>query len=269
MKRKISLSVAALAFVLTTLVAGSAHAATGCFPDTNGHWAETFVCWMKESGLTAGYGDGTFRPENSITRAETSVFLKKVADLQDSKTSGLILVNAGFGDWKPFTSTANLSFSYFSSVTQVRKATTGSDFLSIHPSIPTVLYGKSLQLVGVEFCYTSNPGTSLTYVEINKTTATSNAGGRSILFSDPTARADATCRYYVLGAPATLTAEDGVNFFVNLNWSAANANFDMGRTTFVLQTTGVVAAPPSMPQDAVPFDGSSVRGDQPSTAPKN
>ncbi|MRR12610.1 S-layer homology domain-containing protein, partial [bacterium] len=183
MKRKFSLGVAALAFVFSTLVSGSAHAATGCFPDTNGHWAETFVCWMKDSGITAGYGDGTFRPENSITRAETSVFLKKVADLQDSKTSGLILVSAGFGDWKPFTSTANLSYTYFSSLTRVQKATTGSEYLSIHPSIPTVLYGKSLQLVGVEFCYTAAAGTSLTYVEINKTTATSNAGGRTLLFS--------------------------------------------------------------------------------------
>jgi hypothetical protein len=270
MKRKFSLSATALAFVLTTLAAGNAHAATGCFPDTNGHWAETFVCWMKDSGITAGYGDGTFRPENSITRAETSVFLKKLSDLQDSKNSGLILVNAGFGDWKPFTSSANLSYTYFSSYTDVTKATVGSDFLSIHPSIPTVLYGKSLQLVGVEFCYTANAGTSLTYVEINKTTATSNAGGRTLLFSDPTARADAACRYYVLGAPATLTAEDGMNFFIQATWSTATASFDVGRTTFVLQTTGVAAAPPSMPlKEPASSDGATVRGDQPSTTPEH
>ncbi len=263
MKRKFSLGVAALAFVVTALFAGDANAATACFPDTNGHWAETFICWMKESGITAGYGDGTFRPENSITRAETSVFLKKLSDLQDSKTSGLILVTAGHGDWKPFSSADNLSFSYFSSSTYVTKAAAGSNFLSIFPSIPTVLYGKSLQLLGVEFCYAAQANAYLSYVEINKTTY---AGDRTMLFSDSTDRTDAACRYYVLAAPETLTAEDGLNFFAQAVW-VTSTNFNVGRATFVLQTTGVAAAPPSIPQDAVPFDGSAVRGDQPATTP--
>jgi hypothetical protein len=57
-----------------------------------------------------------------------------------------------------------------------------------------------------------------------------------------------------------------VNFFVQAVWTVST-NFNLGRATFVLQTTGVAAAPPSIPQDAVFFDGSVVRGDQPSTTP--
>ncbi len=263
MKRKFLLGVAALASVVSAPFAGNANAATGCFPDTNGHWAETFICWMLESGITAGYGDGTFRPENSITRAEMSVFLKSVSDLQDSKASGLILVTAGHGDWKPFSSGDNLSFSYFSSSTYVTKATAGSNFLSIYPSIPTVLYGKSLQLLGVELCYAAQANAYLSYVEINKATS---AGNRTMLFSDATDRTDAACRYYVLEEPETLTAEDGLNLFVQATWTTST-NFNLGRATFVLRTTDVPAAPPSTPQDAVTFDGSGTRGDQPSTTP--
>ena len=263
MERKFLLGVAALAFVVSAPFAGNANAATGCFADTNGHWAETFICWMKENGITAGYGDGTFRPENSITRAETSVFLKAASDLQDSKTSGLILVTAGSGDWKPFNSSDNVSFTYFSSSTYATKATAGSNFLSLHPSIPTVLYGKSLQLLGVEFCYAAQANAYLSYLEINKSRF---AGDRTLLFSDATDRSDAACRYYVLAEPETLTAEDGLNLFVQAVWTTST-NFNLGRATFVLQTTGVAAAPPSIPQDAVPFDGYAVQGDQPSTTP--
>lgn len=68
--------------VMAAFFAGRASAsplaATGCFPDTNGHWAETFICWMKDSGISTGYPDGTYKPDNGITRAEMSVMLNKL-----------------------------------------------------------------------------------------------------------------------------------------------------------------------------------------------
>lgn len=48
------------------------------FPDVpTSHWAFDFVRAIKEDGLTAGYPDGTFRPTNTVNRAEMSVFLEK------------------------------------------------------------------------------------------------------------------------------------------------------------------------------------------------
>ncbi|MBL8062231.1 MAG: S-layer homology domain-containing protein [Anaerolineales bacterium] len=68
--------------VITAFFAGRASAsplaATGCFPDTNGHWAEIFICWMKDNGISIGFLDGTYKPENSVTRAEMSVMLNKL-----------------------------------------------------------------------------------------------------------------------------------------------------------------------------------------------
>jgi hypothetical protein len=39
------------------------------------HWAFKYIQKMRELGITAGYSDGTYRPGNQVTRAETSVFL--------------------------------------------------------------------------------------------------------------------------------------------------------------------------------------------------
>lgn len=40
------------------------------FRDINQHWAENEITQLKEIGAFNGYADGTFRPENPITRAE-------------------------------------------------------------------------------------------------------------------------------------------------------------------------------------------------------
>lgn len=38
--------------------------------DIKGHWAETQITSLVEKGIVSGYTDGTFRPDNTITRAE-------------------------------------------------------------------------------------------------------------------------------------------------------------------------------------------------------
>ncbi len=40
------------------------------FTDTGGHWAEEIIVKWSDLGLISGYGDGEFKPENGITRAE-------------------------------------------------------------------------------------------------------------------------------------------------------------------------------------------------------
>ena len=50
---------------------------------TAAHWASDSVYRLTISGLVKGYTDSTFRPENSITRAEFMAFL--IRTLKDSK----------------------------------------------------------------------------------------------------------------------------------------------------------------------------------------
>lgn len=246
---------------------GNALATTGCFLDTNGHWAETFICWMKDNAITSGTGGGNYSPDNNVTRGEMAVFMQKLDELavaqansadaanlvaaraytDTSLSTGQILISSGFGNWHPFNSTDPLSYTYFSSQTQVTRSSAGSSFLSVNPDLPTVLYGRSLSFKGVQFCFDTFASTTLNYVEINTYTHTTGSLGRNLRFSDPTARTGNQCRLYMLASPVTLTANDGVNFFIQVNWSVAASQFAIGRTTFILEPTTTIAVAPVAP----------------------
>lgn len=45
--------------------------------DISGHWAEKVITQWQEKGLISGYEDGTFKPDNSVTRAEFVIMLNK------------------------------------------------------------------------------------------------------------------------------------------------------------------------------------------------
>jgi len=70
---------AEMAVFLLKAMHGSAYTpptpAGGSFTDVGGHWAEDWIEQLKEEGITSGYPDGTYRPENQVTRAEMAVFL--------------------------------------------------------------------------------------------------------------------------------------------------------------------------------------------------
>ncbi len=48
------------------------------YKDAKGHWAENEIMTLKSSGIISGYLDGTFQPNQSITRAEMVSMLSKV-----------------------------------------------------------------------------------------------------------------------------------------------------------------------------------------------
>lgn len=48
------------------------------FEDIKGHWAEQDILRTAKSGLMTGYEDGTFRPENKLTRAEMASIISRL-----------------------------------------------------------------------------------------------------------------------------------------------------------------------------------------------
>ena len=55
--------------ICSALTAGLAVTSAAAFSDTQGHWAEYAISkWSEEYSIIQGYEDGTFRPDNSITR---------------------------------------------------------------------------------------------------------------------------------------------------------------------------------------------------------
>lgn len=50
--------------------------------DVAGNWAEPFIRVLVDKGIIKGYPDGTFRPDQSVSRAEFAALLNKAFDLQ-------------------------------------------------------------------------------------------------------------------------------------------------------------------------------------------
>ena len=72
-------------------------AANVTFSDTNGHWAEAYIGKWAAAGVIFGYGDGTFRPENHVTKAEFSSVLNQLFEF--TETAPNVFVDVENTDW--------------------------------------------------------------------------------------------------------------------------------------------------------------------------
>ena len=63
---------------------------TKTFSDITGHWAQKNIELAAGNGWINGYEDGTFRPNNNITRAETFAMINRVLDRQTENVSDLL-----------------------------------------------------------------------------------------------------------------------------------------------------------------------------------
>lgn len=58
------------------------------FPDVPAnHWAAEGIRFVKDNGLMAGKSDGSFYPDEPLTRAQMAVVLKRFHDLMEKKTN--------------------------------------------------------------------------------------------------------------------------------------------------------------------------------------
>lgn len=73
------------------------------FPDAAGHWAEAYIRLAAGNGWIEGYPDGTFRPNQSITRAETVTMIDRVLERVPKDESRLLPHSAmlTFPDCRP------------------------------------------------------------------------------------------------------------------------------------------------------------------------
>lgn len=272
------LIIAGIAALVFAFQVGTASASTGCFPDTNAHWAETFICWMKDNAISSGYPDGTFKPENAVTRAEMSVMLSKVNDLAntniaanlatakaytDTSLTGQILITMGQSSWSTISDSANITLTKNYAFTTITKPTAGANVPVLgFPDLPHSLYGRSLAISGVEICYDASLSPANVFLNTLQAYVDTQSSGTNgpfvILFTDPTDRTDAACRYYSF-TPVTLTADSIVSVGVFGSWSN-NASLEVGRATFVLTPTTTVSNPPSAAPEN-PFELPPLTGD--------
>lgn len=63
--------------------------------DIGGHWAKKEIVVWIEKGLARGYEDGTFRPEDSVTRAEFIAFVNRMYGYTEQSTINFSIVLIG------------------------------------------------------------------------------------------------------------------------------------------------------------------------------
>lgn len=68
------------------------------FSDLKGHWAANFIVQLANAGLVKGMGDGSFRPDAAITRAEYAALLVKGFDTTP-KRSGIAFPDVPSNFW--------------------------------------------------------------------------------------------------------------------------------------------------------------------------
>ncbi len=68
------------------------------FKDTAGHWARESISRMAEKGITAGYSDGTFKPEAQVTRNEIAAMMVRLLQSEPASAEDLQYINNSFAD---------------------------------------------------------------------------------------------------------------------------------------------------------------------------
>lgn len=67
--------------------------------DIAGHWAASHINQMVEQGILTGYPDGTFLPDNSISREEFAAVLTRATGLKPMAAGSPYFTDAGPGNW--------------------------------------------------------------------------------------------------------------------------------------------------------------------------
>ncbi|WP_138756597.1 S-layer homology domain-containing protein, partial [Paenibacillus sinopodophylli] len=69
------------------------------FSDTTGHWAESMIQQAVSEGIVNGYRDGTFKPNQTVTRAEFVVMLMNALGAQGEGTTLTFTDKSKIGAW--------------------------------------------------------------------------------------------------------------------------------------------------------------------------
>jgi len=67
--------------------------------DISGHWAENTILALVEKGYISGYPDGTFKPDNTITRAEFIKIMTSVVGIAPITTGESKFSDVASADW--------------------------------------------------------------------------------------------------------------------------------------------------------------------------
>jgi len=218
--------------VVGAFSAGKVYASTGCFLDTNGNWAETFICWLKDNGISSGTGGGNYSPNNNVTRAEMAVFLQKQSEVPPS--TGNMYISAGLTSIQPNGNFNNAYIKYYTDAALLRSSALGNNMFVLSTAMPASLYGRQLLLSGVQVCYDATHGAALNSVELMHYAyvANSNIVLNDVL--DIVSRSDKACRTYSFASPSGFFGTDHATLLLEGNFTTVLDSIYINSVTFIL-----------------------------------
>ena len=223
--------------ILIGRVAASPMAATGCFPDTNGHWAEPFICWMAQNGIVGGFPNGTFQPDGVVTRAQAAVMIKRATE------KGEFLVSVGPSGWVPVnnpTFGAIPTIDYSSNSANLGTTQINPKQFVASANAPTAIFGRYTRLKGAKLCYTASAQAQLAAVMVMKVGNENNGSGSPNSFiSDTNLRTDENCRTYLISDPPNMTSGEHVAIALTVSFADTASKFKVSSVTFIFEPTSV------------------------------
>jgi hypothetical protein len=90
-------SVLTLILIITLVLGSFTIPVSAQVSDISGHWAESRISAWIEKGWASGYSDGTFKPNNSVTRAEFMTLANKAFGY--TKTTEISYSDVASADW--------------------------------------------------------------------------------------------------------------------------------------------------------------------------
>lgn len=88
-----------LVSVAVALVVISTCASAASFNDINGHWAETTINKLADKGIVAGFGDNSFKPNGTVTRAQYLKMIMNAVGIEEVECSDEMILDANKTDW--------------------------------------------------------------------------------------------------------------------------------------------------------------------------
>jgi hypothetical protein len=224
---------------LVVLVAGAfwvgrASATTGCFSDTNGHLFETFICWLDDNNITHGYGDGTFGPNDNVTRGQMAVFMQRM------RTTGLMQINVGPGNWVTNGVGTTHYIEHFSAFDRLRTTGNGAHGFGMTAAIPGSLFNSLMYFNGIKLCYKADAGATLSEVHVEHFL---NNGSLLNIFSDTANRSDNTCRNYMFPTGQALFGGEYASIYIVVEFPSNLVALDVRSVTFFLSPSAFPAVP--------------------------
>lgn len=226
MKRKSVILIATTVTLLLVLAfAGGSASALGCFTDTNGHWAEAFICWMYDNGLSSGYPGGIFLPNNAISRAEVAVLLQKM------RTTGDFSFNQGPGSWVVNSGGSGSVVYYTNSDRLASPASPGNYSFQTSVTIPSNMYHTMMYLTGAKLCYDATSGGVIDFIQFQHRLFDGTLWSS---ITDSTDRSDQTCRTYNFSTPPSFYGGEFLSVFLSMTTDVAYEYVDINSVTVYL-----------------------------------